>query len=388
MNLFPKRKKTSFSSKATMDSSFKIKSYSILGLKILNGLFALQLILAYIAPFIDPNSIPFVAFFGLTFPMAFVMNLVFVIAWLFIRSRWFLLSLALIAVGIPFHLRVLSIGFSNDEVPKNANPIKIMSYNVRLFDIYNNDFSEALNTRNKIFDFLKKEDPDVLCIQEFYFQDAPTKFNTLDSIYEFLSIDSFYEKCMLFPAHRQHYGIALFSKYPIINKGLVKPIREDNVDLNYCIYADIVKKKDTIRIYNVHLKSIKLGPDEFTRRTSSRSRSTGSKLKSSYSKLNYAFKIRAKQSNMIRRHIESSPHKVVVCGDFNDTPMSYTYQIFNGILTDAFRNSSYGFGSTYAGYLPAGRIDYIFHSDKLNSAKFKIQEEELSDHHAISCVIY
>jgi endonuclease/exonuclease/phosphatase family metal-dependent hydrolase len=78
----------------------------------------------------------------------------------------------------------------------------------------------------------------------------------------------------------------------------------------------------------------------------------------------------------------------VICGDFNDTPMSYTYQIFDNELIDAFRNSSSGFGTTYSGYLPAGRIDYIFHSKSLKSAKFSIQKEKLSDHFAISCIIF
>jgi len=388
MNLFQKRKKISFLSKAKMGSSLKIRSYSILSLKILNCLFALQLILSYTAPFVDPNTISVMPFFGLTYPMALVMNVVFILVWIFIRSKWLILSSVVVLLGIPLHLRVFSFGFTNDSIPKNANPIKIMSYNVRLFDIYNEDFSEALNTRNKIFDFLKKEDPDVLCIQEFYFQDAPTKFNTLDSICEFLSVDSFYEKCMLFPTHRQHYGIALFSKYPIINKGIVGEHQTGTEEMNYCIYADIVKKKDTIRVYNVHFESIKLESDEYSRITNSQSRNRSTKLKKVYSKLNSAFKIRANQSKIVRDHIKSSPYKAVICGDFNDTPMSYTYQMFNSFLTDAFRNTSSGFGVTYIGYLPAGRIDYIFHSDGLQSAKFKIQNEEFSDHHAISCLIY
>jgi endonuclease/exonuclease/phosphatase family metal-dependent hydrolase len=77
-----------------------------------------------------------------------------------------------------------------------------------------------------------------------------------------------------------------------------------------------------------------------------------------------------------------------VCGDFNDTPLSYTYQQFNSTLTDAFRNCGRGIGPTYVGRIPAGRIDYIFHSEDLNSTQFKIQEKSLSDHLAVSCKIF
>ena len=139
-----------------MGSSLKIRSYSILSLKILNCLFALQLILSYTAPFVDPNTISVMPFFGLTYPMALVMNVVFILVWIFIRSKWLILSSVVVLLGIPLHLRVFSFGFTNDSIPKNANPIKIMSYNVRLFDLYNESFDEAIKRRNEIFRFMKE----------------------------------------------------------------------------------------------------------------------------------------------------------------------------------------------------------------------------------------
>jgi endonuclease/exonuclease/phosphatase family metal-dependent hydrolase len=98
--------------------------------------------------------------------------------------------------------------------------------------------------------------------------------------------------------------------------------------------------------------------------------------------------MRAEQALTVMKHISTSPYPVIICGDFNDTPMSYTYSQFNKSLVDAFRNCSSGIGPTYAGRVPAGRIDYIFHSTSLNSIQFKIQSEIHSDHRAISCRIY
>jgi endonuclease/exonuclease/phosphatase family metal-dependent hydrolase len=105
-------------------------------------------------------------------------------------------------------------------------------------------------------------------------------------------------------------------------------------------------------------------------------------------KLKVAYIKRADQSRRIIAHMNASPYPSVICGDFNDTPLSYTYNQFDRFLVDVFRNSSWGVGRTYIGKLPAGRIDYIFHTPNLSSAEFKIQKEKLSDHLAISCKIY
>ncbi|MDC0297512.1 endonuclease/exonuclease/phosphatase family protein [Crocinitomicaceae bacterium] len=370
-----------------MGDSKKIGSYAIQVVIGINILFTLLLLLSYIAPYMNPNTNSQIPFLGLTYPIALVMNFVFIMVWGFMKSKWFFLSTSIVLFGLPFHLRVFSINLSDNTIPQNANTLKVMSYNVRLFGYYDQN---SMNTKNGILNYIRREDPDVLCLQEFFNKKGSHDFNTLDSIYTIMSIRSHHEKSKFFPSTGTHYGISLFSKYPIVNKGTVhhKGSKKDN--LNYCIFADIVKKKDTIRVYNVHFQSIKLETDEYVRQTNMTSEGgSGSiKYKSAISKLNRAFKIRSTQSTTVKNHIDKSPYKTVICGDFNDTPISYTYQVFNNDLTDAFRNTSNGFGTTYSGYLPAGRIDYIFHSKSLNSAKFSIQKEKLSDHFAISCTLF
>jgi endonuclease/exonuclease/phosphatase family metal-dependent hydrolase len=105
-------------------------------------------------------------------------------------------------------------------------------------------------------------------------------------------------------------------------------------------------------------------------------------------KLRIAFPKRAEQAITVMKHVSTSPFPVVICGDFNDTPLSYTYNQFNKSMVDAFRNCSTGIGPTYVGRVPAGRIDYIFHTPDLNSMNFKIQDGVHSDHRAVSCRIY
>lgn len=370
-----------------MDSTEKIRSYSMGAVIGINILFSLHLLLSYTAPYINPYQVGIIPFFGLTYPIALIMNLVFIMIWSVLKSKWFFLSTSLVLIGIPFHLRVFSINLSDNPIPENANTLKVMSYNVRLFGYY--EKNKAKQNKMDILDYIQKEAPDVLCLQEYFNKDGDPDFNTLNSIYNIMSINSHHEKSKYFQRNKTHFGIALFSKYPIINKGIVNHDGSKE-NTNYCIFADIVKNKDTIRVYNVHFQSIKLETDEYTRQTNmdADGTSTSTRYKSAISKLNKAFKIRSEQSTAVSKHIQNAPYKSIICGDFNDTPLSYTYQLFNDQLIDAFRNTSSGFGSTYSGYLPAGRIDYIFHSKGLNSAQFRIQKEKISDHFAISCIIF
>ena len=143
---------------------------------------------------------------------------------------------------------------------------------------------------------------------------------------------------------------------------------------------------DTIRVYNLHLQSIRLSENDYAVFESDQEENSG--FFAVLAKVKAAYPIRASQTDKVIEHISHSPHPVVVCGDFNDTPMSYTYSQFISSLTDSFRNTSFGIGKTYAGKIPAGRIDYIFHSPELGSQNFTIQEEVLSDHYAISCSVF
>ena len=186
------------------------------------------------------------------------MNLVFIMVWGILKSKWFFLSSSLVVIGIPFHLRVFSIQLSENTIPENANTVKVMSYNVRLFGYYEDNESKAKQRKTDIVKYIQKEAPDVLCLQEYFNKDGDPYFNTLNSIYNIMSINDHHEKSKYNQRKRTHFGIALFSKYPIINRGYIQNEIRTQGNSNFCIYADIVKKKDTFRIYNVHLQSIKL----------------------------------------------------------------------------------------------------------------------------------
>jgi len=341
----------------------------------------------YLAPLIHPETVFILPFFGLAYPIIVLLNLIVFIIWLIFRSKWALFALFVLVIGGKLHFRAFAFNFWQDS--KGQNELNILSYNVRLFDIYNPTKKGALETRDKIFQFIRNQNPDVLCIQEFYRQDKPTKFTTIDSIYSIMGTTIYHERSAYKRHAHQNFGIAMFSKYPMIAKGDVMFDAQSSKDFNYCIYADIVKNNDTFRVYNAHLQSIKFQSEYYLISDGDplENLTDENTIKYMLKKLHVAYQKRAEQARRVSNHAKLSPYPTIICGDFNDTPLSYTYNQFNKNLTDAFRNSSQGIGATYIGKLPAGRIDYIFHSPELASYNFKVHAEELSDHRAISCII-
>jgi endonuclease/exonuclease/phosphatase family metal-dependent hydrolase len=341
------------------------------------------------APYVHPNTFKLLPFFGLTYPIFLVFTLLFLLIWILAKSRMAILVLLVLFMGGKLHFRMIALGSDPKEVPESENQLHVMSYNVRLFDLYNAPPGETGVVKGKIFNYLRTENPDIVCFQEFYHQDKPTSFPTKDSILTFLGIQDYHERYAHKLRGRQNFGVAIVSKFPMIAKGGVNFENQNEDDYNYCIYADVVKNSDTFRIYNVHLQSIRLKSAEHSVfDENGQNKPKSSTIRLMIDKLLIAYPKRAQQARRVMEHIVESPYPTIVCGDFNDTPLSYTYNQFNKFLIDSYRNTSTGIGATYVGKVPAGRIDYIFHTKELNSVDFKIQKKALSDHRAISCKIY
>lgn len=347
----------------------------------------LALSLCYISPFIHPKTSEWIPFFGLGYIVIISATLVITILWAMFRSKWALVCLAFILLGGKLHFRVLSIG--SDDLRKAKTELKVTSYNVHLFDRYNSNRSESIATRNSIFSYLENLNSDVYCFQEFYQQDAPTNFLTKDTLLDLLGVKDLHERYSHKRYKRQNFGITTLSKYPIISRGDVVFAGSES-SFNFCIYTDIVKNKDTFRVYNVHLQSIRLREDDYAifDEEKNNTEAVKSGTVQMIKKIKKAYPIRAEQAKKVTEHIKSSPYHTILCGDFNDSPLSYTYNQFNRLLNDAFRQTSFGIGATYAGKVPAGRIDYIFYSDKLGARNFQIQEKALSDHRAVSATFF
>ena len=357
--------------------------------KILTLICLCGLLLAYLTPFVHPNTLKILPFFGLAYPIILSCTLIALVFWIFAKSRMVILIVLVLLIGGKLHFRMFTLGSNESNLPSEEKILHVMSYNVRLFDLFNNDIELRNKNKDSIFAYIASQAPDIVCFQEFYHQDRPTSFTTRDSLVKLLETKDFHERYAHKLRGRQNFGVVIMSKYQMIARGDVMFNTQGDQDFNYCIFADIVKNQDTFRIYNVHLQSIKLQEDDYSDFSDNAVKEEPkSMFRRVIDKLRIAYPKRADQARRVMEHVRTSPYPTIVCGDFNDTPMSYTYHQFSKVLIDSFRNTSMGIGSTYVGKVPAGRIDYIFHANDLRSSDFVIQETPYSDHRAISCKIF
>lgn len=352
----------------------------------LNWIAVASLFLSYSATFISPETTVIPAFFGLAFPIIFFVNLFFLIYWFLFGKFRMLYSGVAIIIGFVYWDRSFNVYGNTSEVPAGCERTKVVSYNVRLFDLYN--WTDNYKIKNEIFGFLKDEDADIYCFQEFFHQDPPSNFITRDTLKKFLRAKNYAEAYTHKLIQRQFFGLAIFTTYPILDRGI---LNFDNDANNNALWVDVKRKTDTIRVYNVHLSSIRFQKSDYE--AIGQDPGPGQKRKTAteqriISRIKSAFIKRVHQTNEVLNHIKLSPYKVMVCGDFNDTPVSYCYGQFNSQLKDAFATSGSGWGSTYTGNLPLLRIDYVWYSEGLNATKFKVHSEKLSDHYPVSCEIY
>ena len=347
--------------------------------------FNFLLFFSYLAYLSDPLRSTWISFTGLFYPIIFLFNILLLIIWILKRKLFFLPTLIIIILGMYHHSRFFQF-YAIDNIDDNINKLKVMSYNVRLFDLYN--WNENKESKAQIMSLINEVNPDVLCIQEYYFtEDKKLAFNTRNYIIDSLGFKYYYENFSEESKNENYFGMATFSKCPILNSGS----KQFSNDIsNQFIFTDVKKGNDTIRIYNSHVGSIRFNHTDY--------KVMGGKgnpiwphqkppKRNILSKLKKGFKKRSIQVKSLTKHINSSPLKTIVCMDMNDTPISYSYHQMDKYLNDAFTNSGFGFGGTYIGNIPALRIDYIWHDKKLGSSNFVVYDENLSDHKAISAEI-
>ena len=252
-----------------------------------------------------------------------------------------------------------------------------------LFDLYN--WYHSYETRPKIFGSLSEISPDILCLQEFYTSEGLSDYNNIDTVKNYLNTPFVHYEFTTTLREHDHWGIATFSRFPIINQGKIIFNTSKN---NICIFSDVVINTDTLRIYNIHLQSIGFSKKDNKFRDDLMSENnTDNQIdqgKNIIRRLKLAFIQRSLQVNMIVAHLKTCPYKIIMCGDFNDTGASYTYEKLTQHLEDSFVEKVLGFGRTYAGKWPQFRIDYILHSEQLNCSKYKRSEETFTDHYPIT----
>ena len=318
--------------------------------------------LAYVLPFLAPKFFPFLSVLTLVLPLFLIVNGLFFIYWILQLKRQMILSGIVLVLGITFVNKFYK--FSTTEQLREEKDFVVMSYNVRLFNLF--QWIERESVKDEMKAFIDEQNPDILCIQE-YSETANVDLR----VYK--------HKFIFMQGNKIKTGQAIFSKFPIIDQGNIEFPESDNL----IVYADIRKGSDTIRVYNMHLQSIKISPDvsEMQEHVETIDQQKSQMV---FKRIGQAFTKQQLQAEILMKHKKECKFPMIICGDMNNSAFSYVYRSIKGNLNDCFEEAGKGFGETYNfKYYPA-RIDYIFADKSMKVKSFQnFPQFKNSDHYPI-----
>lgn len=340
-----------------------------------NIFFALALLFSYLAVHINPEDFVLPAFFGLAYPYLLLINIIIVVLWAVNLRYEAVISVVVIAIGLTHFSNYIKL---TKPKTNKEGAFRMMSYNLRLFNYYEN--KGGADTEKKVFALLKAQHPQILCFQELYINGNANEKD--QEIKKALGGKYYSHTRLIGRGKNKYYGIATYSKYPIVERGQITHPGSSSLS----IFTDIAIASDTFRIFNSHLQSFRLRSMERSfveELVDSEDKQAMNEIKSLSKSLREGFASRALQAQVVKDYINRSPYPVIVAGDFNDTPVSYAYRKIRKGLNDSFVNSGYGAGFTYHGNYPPNRIDYILYDNTLTSVNFEILKVKYSDHYPI-----
>ena len=318
---------------------------------LLNMLFAILLLLACITRFLNWGILSTLSFLTLLLPYLVVANFLFFIYWAINRKKQIWLSLIVLFFGFLTQEPFFKIFGSNERIEDDE--IKIMTFNISGFNGI--EWMKNPITENEIIEFIKRQDVDIICLQEFdsrkgkQFDNYQYRFNT-------------FKKDKKSPQ-------AIFSKYPIISRGSLDFPNTGND----AIYADILIGQDTLRVYNIHLQSFSVRPRSFKREAPDRL----------FVRLNKSFQKQLQQASLVEDHASKVAYRKIICGDFNNTQFSSIYHTIRGDMNDSFQEKGFGLGSTYDFKFLPFRIDFILADPEFEITSHKNFDVRMSDHRPV-----
>jgi len=349
----------------------------------LNVALVIFFLLSCLGPYLNPQKWWFISFLGLAFPFLLIAIVSFMTGWLIIRKP----KLALIsAIPLLISIKSISVFFAFHRPVdfvylKDANTIRVASWNVARFIELKKNNNPGSRKRIKMLDELKEQNADVLCLQEFHTSIDTSYYDNIKAVkdlgypYYYFSFDK--------DGDNHFYSSIIFSRFPIIDSGLVRYPRPSLPDA--LIHADLLVGRDTLRVYTTHLQSLQFKQSDY-RALDEIKNVEDSILKNSrtiFSKLKRGISYRSIQADIISDVLDNNPHPVIFCADLNDVPNSYTYFTVRQGMQDAFLKKGFGIGRTFSGISPTLRIDYIFVDDHFQIKQFGRLVKELSDHYML-----
>jgi endonuclease/exonuclease/phosphatase family metal-dependent hydrolase len=334
--------------------------------------------------YFNPQHWWFLSLFTLLLPYLLLLLVLFILLWLLVKPLFSVISLIIILISLDAVKSVFPLNFSPDfSLQKKQGEIRVMSWNVELFNILH--YKDHPENKLKMIELVNEYDPDIACFQEMvagenkkainYFPDIEKQLKFSDYLYSYSVKDNF--------DRYHHFGIIIFSKFPILRKQTL--INNPNSYNSTFQFVDILKGKDTFRIFNVHLQSLKFSQTNLNYLDSGKVPAQGniSESKNIISKIKLGVLKRAAQANFIKDELNHSPYPVIVCGDFNDVPVSYAYETIGKGLRNAFVEKGSGISRTFSSISPTLRIDNIFTDKQFKVTQFTRVKKLLSDHFPI-----
>jgi exonuclease III len=320
----------------------------------LNNFFAIALIISFVIPNLQPKTFGVFSLISLFTPALILINLVFILYWIISGfKKQVILSILVLVLSYFFLPTIYAFNIKSNIDTRRS--LKVMSFNVRKFNVY-----KWLNDKNlitKIDSFIVSEDPDLLAIQEYR---AEKRFN-INYQYSYIDLN----------VAKMPTGLAIFSKYPIINKGFIAH-KPNNTD---AIYIDFIKNNDTVRFYNFRMASLRMDPDK-----SYLGHKDSEKL---LKRTRNSFKLQQDQIELLNSSVKKNKYKVILAGDMNNTAYSWAYKNIKNNFQDSFIEAGNGFGRTYEFKKFPLRIDYIFVDQKIKILNHKSFDQKYSDHYPL-----
>ncbi|GAA4344734.1 endonuclease/exonuclease/phosphatase family protein [Flaviaesturariibacter amylovorans] len=341
-------------------------------------------LLSCAAPYLDPARWWLVSFLGLGFAATLLSLLLGLVFALVIKPRYALILLGALILGIPSIAVFFALNTgSGGKVPHapGARHLRVVQWNVARFIEQRRNNNQGSQTRQKMLEQIRAQNADILCFQEFSQATDSDHYDNLGYVRETLGYKYFY-----FPrgaGFKNWYGQAIFSRYPLIDSGFVAFPRPGTPEK--LVWADVVIGRSILRVYTGHLQSYKLEKDDYERieKIKNREDSLIPHSLSLWEKLRRATVLRAEQARIVRQQLDRCNYPMIVTGDLNDVPNSYTYHHVRGDLQDAFLEKGFGIGRTFNGLAPTLRIDYIFATDQFKIHRFQRIARTLSDHYML-----
>lgn len=370
------------------------------------GLVPLGLVGSFLCVYLPPGRLGLTSLLGLAFPWLVLASAAIGIVYLFFFKKRCLIFFAAILLNIqnlgllarmPAHHRERD----KENMAASAtrpSEFKILSYNVCLFGFYAPQANRS-GLKDQIGTFLSVEAADILCLQEYY-ESKDNRFR----IRETLRQAGYRHHTKLQANARYYFGNAIFSRYPILRQDTIPGLSPLNA-----LYADLLlPDRDTLRVYTFHLASLRFDENdkalyhELLNKPLDESVSYKAEAGKIARKVGTAARIHAQEVRQLKAHAATCPHRLLICGDMNENPVSYAYRTLAKGLKDAFVERGAGLGRTYNGFFPAYRIDYIFYRDaigekggpadeqakpRLSARQFEVSDVNYSDHKPISAIM-